>query len=125
MSAAQSRQASHGNAKAGHKKIDIHAYLKEQGFDVSYSTVKRVTQYLETKHQEAYIRQEYMPGEVCEFDWGTVKLDIGNAGYKKYQLAVFTSAYGNFRYAKLYLTQDTTAFQESHGGFVEGGPDNV
>ena len=81
-----------GMQKQTMKKIDIHAYLKEQGFDVSYSTVKRVTQYLETKHQEAYIRQEYMPGEVCEFDWGTVKLDIGNAGYKKYQMAVFTSA---------------------------------
>ena len=99
-----------GMQKQTMKKIDIHAYLKEQGFDVSYSTVKRVTQYLETKHQEAFIRQEYMPGEVCEFDWGTVKLDIGNAGYQKYQMAVFTSAYGNFRYAKLYLTQDTAAF---------------
>lgn len=106
-----------GMQKQTMKKIDIHAYLKEQGFDVSYSTVKRVTQYLETKHQEAYIRQEYMPGEVCEFDWGTVKLDIGNAGYQKYQMAVFTSAYGNFRYAKLYLTQDTAAFQESHADF--------
>lgn len=106
-----------GMQKQTMKKIDIHAYLKKQGFDVSYSTVKRVTQYLETKHLEAYIRQEYMPGEVCEFDWGTVKLDIGNAGYKKYQMAVFTSAYGNFRYAKLYLTQDTAAFQESHADF--------
>ena len=99
------------------KKIDIHAYLKKQGFDVSYSTVKRVTQYLETKHQEAFIRQEYEPDDICEFDWGTVKLDIGNAGYQKYQMAVFASAYGNFRYTKLYLTQDTAAFQESHADF--------
>jgi len=88
-----------GLQKQTMKKIDIHDYLKKQGFDVSYSTVKRVTQYLETKHQEAFIRQEYMPGEICEFDWGTVKLDIGDSGYQKYQMAVFTSAYGNFRYA--------------------------
>lgn len=47
----------------------------------------------------------------------TVKLDIGDAGYQKYQMAVFTSAYGNFRYAKLYLTQDTAAFQETHADF--------
>lgn len=106
-----------GLQKQTMKKIDIHAYLKKQGFDVSYSTVKRVTQYLETKHQEAFIRQEYEPGDICEFDWGTVKLDIGNAGYQKYQMAVFASAYGNFRYAKLYLTQDTAAFQESHADF--------
>lgn len=50
-----------GMQKQTMKKIDIHDYLKKQGFDVSYSTVKRVTQYLETKHQEAFIRQEYMP----------------------------------------------------------------
>lgn len=106
-----------GMQKQTMKKIDIHAYLKEQGFDVSYSTVKRVTPYLEAKHEEAFIRQEYMPGEICEFDWGTVKLDIGDLGYQKYQMAVFTSAYGNFRFAKLYLTQDTAAFQESHADF--------
>ena len=106
-----------GLQKQTMKKIDIHDYLKKQGFDVSYSTVKRVTQCLETKHQEAFIRQEYMPGEICEFDWGTVKLDIGDSGYQKYQMAVFTSAYGNFRYARLYLAQDTAAFQESHADF--------
>ncbi len=106
-----------GMQKQAMKKIDIHAYLVKQGFDVSYSTVKRVTQYLETKHQEAFIRQEYMPGDVCEFDWGTAKLDIGGAGFQKYQMAVFTTAYGNFRYARLYLTQDTAAFQESHADF--------
>lgn len=106
-----------GMQKQTMKKIDIHEYVKEQGFDVSYSTVKRATQYLESKHQEAYIRQEYMPGEICEFDWGTVKLDIGDSGYKKYQMAVFTSAYGNYRFAKLYLAQDTAAFQESHADF--------
>lgn len=106
-----------GMQKQTMKKIDIHAYLLKQGFDVSYSTVKRATQYLESKHKEAYIRQEYMPGDVCEFDWGTVKLDIGDSGYQKYQMAVFTSAYGNFRYARLYATQDTAAFQESHADF--------
>lgn len=72
-----------GMQKQTMKEIDIHDYLKKQGFDVSYSTVKRATQYLETKHQEAFIRQEYLPGEICEFDWGAVKLDIGNAGYQK------------------------------------------
>ena len=106
-----------GLQKQTMKKIDIHAYRKKQGFDVSCSTIKRVTQYRETKHQEAFIRQEYEPGDICEFDWGMVKLDIGNAGYQKYQMAVFASAYGNFRYSKLYLTQDTAAFQKSHADF--------
>lgn len=106
-----------GMHKQTMKKCDIHAYLQKQGFDISYSTVKRVVQYLETRHKEAFIRQEYMPGELCEFDWGTVKLNIGTDGYKKYQMAVFTSAYGNFRFAKLFVSQDTAAFQESHADF--------
>lgn len=38
-----------GMQKQTMKKIDIHEYLKTQGFDGSYSTVKRVTQYLGTK----------------------------------------------------------------------------
>ena len=32
-------------------------------------------------------------------------------------MAAFASAYGSFRYAKLYLAQDTVAFQESHADF--------
>lgn len=106
-----------GMQKQTMKKIDIHAYVKKQGFDVSYSTIKRITKYLEDKHKEAFIRQEYLPGDICEFDWGTVKLDINDTGIQKFQMAVFVSAYGNYRFAKLYQTQDTAAFQESHADF--------
>lgn len=49
-----------GMQKQTMKKIDIHDYLKKQGFDVRYSTVKRVTPYLETKHQEAFIQQKHL-----------------------------------------------------------------
>ena len=106
-----------GMQKQTMKKVDIHTYLRKQGFDVSYSTVKRVTAYIESKHEEAFIRQEYRPGDICEFDWGTVKLDIGGNGYAKYQMAVFTSAYDNYRFARLYQTQDTASFQEAHADF--------
>jgi len=99
------------------KIIDIHAFIKKKGYDVSYSSVKKTVRRLENKHKEAFIRQEYEPGDICEFDWGTVKLNIGGTGYRKYQMAVFTSAYSNFRYAKLYMSQDTAAFQESHADY--------
>jgi transposase len=36
---------------------------------------------------------------------------------KRFFLAVFTSAYGNYRYARLYVRQDTLAFMESHNDF--------
>ena len=106
-----------GRYKQQMKKIDIYDYLKNKGYKISYSTVKRVARKLEDIHKEAFIKQDYNPGDQTEFDWGEVKLDIGGTGYKKYQMAVFTSAYGNHRYAKLYRVQDTAAFQDSHADY--------
>ena len=107
-----------GRKKHQQRATDIHDYLTNTlGFTISYSTVKNIVRELEDKVQEAYIRQEYQPGQACEFDWGEVKLDIGGTGYHKYQMAAFASSYGNYRFARLYRTQDTAAFQESHVSF--------
>ena len=106
-----------GRSKQQMKKIDIYDYLKNNGYKISYSTVKRIARKLEDVHKEAFIKQDYNPGDQTEFDWGEVKLNIGGTGYKKYQMAVFTSAYGNRRYARLYRVQDTAAFQASHADY--------
>lgn len=102
------------------KKCDIYEHLNSQGFDIGYTTVCNYIRSKETKpiSKEAFIRQEYQPGDVCEFDWGVVKLYI-NGEMVKYQLAVFTSAYSNYRYASIYQRQDTLAFMESHVAFFE------
>lgn len=72
-----------GMSKQQMKKIDIHEYLvNKKKFNISYSTVKRLVKSVENRHREAFIRQEYDYGDVCEFDWGTVKLDIGESGYE-------------------------------------------
>ena len=106
-----------GRSKQQMKKIDIYDYLHKKGYKISYSTVKRLAKKMEQRHEEAFIRQEYTPGCQTEFDWGEVKLDIGGTGYMKYQMAVFTSSYGNHRYARLYRVQDTAAFQSSHADY--------
>lgn len=106
-----------GMQKQVMRKKDIHEYLVREGFSVSYSTVKRLVNRLEARHEEAFIRQEYQPGEICEFDWGEVKLDIAHSGFKRYQMAVFTAAYSGERFAVLYRSQDTAAFQEAHMTF--------
>jgi len=109
-----------GRTKQQMKKIDIYDHLKQMGFQVSYSTVKGWIREMEDAPNEAFIRQEYQPGEVVEFDWGEVKLKIGSdKAYKTYQMAVFTAAYSNYRYAVLFRRQDTAAFQESHALFFE------
>lgn len=58
-----------GMSKQQMKKIDIHGYLvNKKMFDISYSTVKRLVKSIEDRHREAFIRQEYDYGDVCEFD---------------------------------------------------------
>lgn len=107
-----------GASKQQLKKIDILASLHQQGFEIGYTTV---CNYISSKQntprsQEAFIRQVYDPGSSCEFDWGEVKLKILGQ-LRKFQLAVFTSSYSNYRYSLLFERQDTLAFMESHVRF--------
>lgn len=109
-----------GLRKQQMKKKDILEELQKQGFNIGYTTV---CNYITGKKnqqsiKEAYIRQVYAPGEVCEFDWGEIKLYISGKQIRL-QLAVFTSAYSNYRYAFIYHRQDTLSFMESHVRFFE------
>lgn len=107
-----------GLSKQQLKKIDILALLHKRGFNIGYTTVCNYIRGKETapRKQEAFIRQRYEPGSNCEFDWGEVKLTISGQ-QRKFQLAVFTSGYSNYRYSLLYERQDTLAFMESHVAF--------
>ena len=111
---------SQGLRKQLMKKKDIHDKLLDQGFDVGYTTVCNYIRFKENRQtsKEAYIRQSYLPGDVCEFDWGEIKLLIGGKR-KSLQLAVFTSAYSNYRYAFIYNRQDTLSFMEAHTRFFK------
>jgi transposase len=100
------------------KKHDILETLHENGIQIGYTSV---CNYIRSKEQkktqsEAFIRQQYLPGESCEFDWGEIKLNISGKLCRLY-LAVFTSAYSNYRYAQVYQRQDSLAFMESHVSF--------
>ena len=59
-----------GKTKQQKKKIDIHEALKEEGFTIGYTTTCNTVKKINKEAREAYIRQEYALGEVCEFDWG-------------------------------------------------------
>lgn len=95
------------------KKIDIYEYLSEKGYEIGYTTVCNYIREKEKKGKEGFIKQVYFPGITTEFDWGDVKLYI-NGKLQTLNLAVFTSAYSNHRWAKLFYRQDTLAFSQSH-----------
>ncbi len=106
-----------GLRKQQMKKIDIWEALVKQGHQISYSTVCAYIRSIEWS-KEAYIKQGYDPGQVCEFDWGEVKLVIDGVR-RVYQLAVFTTAWNNYRYAYLFARQDSQSFQQAHIYFFE------
>lgn len=107
-----------GLSKQQLKKIDILASLHGQSFEIGYTTVCNYISGKEnvSHNKEAFIRQVYAPGSSCEFDWGEVKLIISGQ-QRKFQMAVFTSGYSNYRYTLLFDRQDTLAFMESHVAF--------
>lgn len=108
-----------GLSKQQKKKKDIFEALLEEGFSVSYTTISRVINSIEQKVQEAYIKQEYLPGDVVEFDWGLAKVYTEGGVLREYQMAVFTTPYSNFRWAKLFPKQNTQCFLEAHSDFFE------
>lgn len=80
-----------GQRKQQKKKIDIYEALIAENHDIGYVTVSKAINVLSNRHREAFIKGEYFPGDICEFDWGEVKIFIDGV-LRIFQLAVFTSA---------------------------------
>lgn len=108
-----------GFSKQQKKKIDMYEELRDKGFNVSYTSVANAVNMIERKKREAYIRQEYKPGDIVEFDFGVVKLNMSDGTVKEFQMAVFTAAYSNYRWAKLFPKQNTPCFLEAHADFFK------
>jgi hypothetical protein len=94
-----------GQRKQQKKPIDIFEAMAEGGIEISYSTVLRTIRGLGEIKKEAFIKATYELGDVCEFDWGEVKLTIGGV-LRVFQMAAFTTAYGNSRYSSIHQTND-------------------
>lgn len=112
------QKRSRGQYKQQMKKCDIHQVLRSEGYDIGYSSICSLVNELAGTAKESFIKQEYDYGQVCEFDWGEVKVFI-EGKLKKLQMAVFTTAKGNYRYARLFVKQDTASFQQAHALFFD------
>lgn len=98
----------------------IHQTLLDEGFEISIATVNICLAKIRKpiKYPNVYIKQFYDYGRRLEFDYGEVKLDLGE-GIKKYQMAVFCAPASNFRWCFLYDSQKQAAFLDSHVNFFE------
>jgi len=119
LNAERRRQGLH---KQQLKRVDIHDRLRDEGHDVGYTTVCNYVKERLARGQEAFIRQDYVPGQSVEFDWGEVQLTIGGKTVR-FLLAVLTSAYSDFRFARLYDRQNMTSLLDAHVRYfaVAGG----
>lgn len=107
-----------GRSKQTKAKIDIYEALIEGGHNIGYTTVCNTIREIERKEKEAYIRQEYAPGKIAEFDWGQVKLKIAGK-LTVFEMSAFTAAKSNYRDADIYHNQKTESFLDSHANFFE------
>jgi len=112
------KNRSSGLHKQQMNKHDILEHLQDQGFKIGYTTVCNYIRGQSIRSKEAFIRQIHQPASSCEFDWGEVKLFIKGKRVS-FHMAVFTSSFSNYRYARLYHRQDTLALMESHVAFFE------
>lgn len=95
------------------KIIDMHEKLLDEGFQISYTTVRNFVNSESQKEKEVYIRQDPSAGREIEFDWGEVKLFI-DGKLRSLSLAVFTLAYSNERFARLYESETMMCVQDAH-----------
>ena len=106
----------------GHKQkltqVQIHSLIVNEGYDIGRSTIQAHINEKRNRHKEAYIKQEYEFGERFEYDFGEVKLMIGDKK-KKFYIAVIGSPAARFRWAYLYETSKMDVFLESHVRFFE------
>jgi transposase len=107
-----------GRQKQQLRRIDIHELVLSAGHDISYTVVCDYIRQRQARNQEAFIRQDYSEGHMCEFDWAEVKLKL-DGQYRRYYLAVFTSAFSNYRFAILFQRQDSLSFKEAHIVFFD------
>jgi len=99
------------------RSIDIYEALQAANHDIGYTTVCNYVRSRKYVKREKFIKQVYEPGSLVEFDWGWVKLFI-NGKLFRLKMAVFTSAYSNHRYARLFIREDMCSFLESHTHYL-------
>lgn len=112
------QRISQGMHKQQLKVIDIFEQLQADGFDIGYTSVCNYIRNKKKRGSEKFIKQHYRLGEVSEFDWGTVKLNIGNQLHK-YKMGIFTLAYSNHRFAMLFKNEQMNSVLEAHTHYFD------
>lgn len=96
----------------------IYKRVVAAGHDIGRTTLSSYIKKKRDKHKEAFIRQEYELGERLEYDFGDVKLVIGDI-VGTYHMAVLCSPASKHRWAYLYDNMKKDVFMDSHVRYFE------
>jgi len=97
----------------------IHDLAVQEGFTVSYPTIKRIIQQWNRTHthRKVFILQEPEPGR-AEFDWAETRLEIDGV-WQTVFLAVMILAGSLYRFAQLFYRQTQQDIIEAHLEFFK------
>ncbi len=96
----------------------LHRKLISEGFDVGITTIQIEFKKYKNKQKEAYIKQEYSPGQRAEYDFHEIKVIINGKVKKLYQ-ATITLPHSNYIFVKHYQNQKFESFIDSLVTFFE------
>ncbi|HBM14842.1 MAG TPA: IS21 family transposase [Lentisphaeria bacterium] len=82
-------------------------------FDGSYTTVKRVVREIKGLSREVFVPRHHLPGEYCEFDFGTIYIKIAGESVK-INLHGFQLTYSNDIFGYLSVRAIQEEMFESH-----------
>lgn len=94
----------------------IYEILNHEGIDIGLTTVTNFIRQQRLK-KEVFIRQDYELGERVEFDFGEVKLMV-QGKVTTYTIAVFAAPASQYRWARLYQSQNQKVFLDAHVCFL-------
>ena len=107
-----------GRHKQKLTNVQIHGMVRDAGHDIGITVLSDHIREKRAKAKEAFIRQEYDFGARIEYDFGEVKLVIGDKA-DTYYMSVLSSPAADFRWAYLYTSQKKEVFMDSHVRFFE------
>src|SRR5690625_393842 len=96
----------------------LHRALIDEGYDIGVTTIQNELKLYRNKVKEAFIKQEYNPGDRAEYDFHEIKIIIKGKVIKKYQ-ATITLPNSNYVFVRHYDNQRFESFTNSLVSFFE------
>jgi hypothetical protein len=99
---------------------EIYLLLLAKGYNISFTKVKELIKLGKNIIKESYLNIVHLPGDAVEFDWGSIRVQIGDKPTAtKFSLAVFSFPYSNFKKVYVLPNSNSESFVIAFKQFVK------